>query len=85
MSYVKNLRLWLRSLLAAVITGGCTAALSALGVTAANAAGLQITAMSLDQLVTTAVSGGVVGALAYLQRSPLPKLDADEPVVSTQI
>lgn len=79
MSYLLNFRLWARGLLAAFITGGATASLSALGVTAADAAGAEVGALNLKQLGVIGLTGGIVGVLAYLQRSPLPKLDETKP------
>lgn len=82
--YAKNIRLWARGLLAAFITGGATAGLSALGVTAADAAGAAVGALNLRQLGIITLSGGIVGVLAYLQRSPLPKLDETNPPFSNE-
>lgn len=79
MSYWKNARLWLRGLVAAFITGASTAGLSALGVTAADAAGADVGQLNLKQLGIVTLSGGIVGVFAYLQRSPLPRLDATQP------
>lgn len=79
MSYAKNLRLWIRGILAAFITGFATAGLSALGVTAANLAGADVSFLGLKQLGVIGLSGGIVSLLAYLKQSPLPKYDDTNP------
>lgn len=79
MTYLRNFRLWARGILAAFITGAATAGLSALGVTAADAAGAEVGALNLKQLGVVTLSGGIVGVFAYLQRSPLPRLDDTTP------
>jgi hypothetical protein len=79
----KNARLWLRGLVAAFITGASTAGLSALGVTAADAAGAEVGQLNLKQLGIVTLSGGIVGVFAYLQRSPLPRLDETNPPFPT--
>lgn len=65
-------RLWAHNLGAATITGAATSGLSALGISIADAAGAQVTALNWKQLGALAISGGVVGLLAYLKQSPLP-------------
>lgn len=65
-------RLWAHNLTAAVITGGATSALSAVGIAVADAAGAVVTPLDLKQVGILFVSGAVVGLLAYLKQSPLP-------------
>lgn len=67
-----TLKHWVHGLGAAIITGICTAVLSALGVTAVDQLGATVLHFSLGQLGMMALSGGVVGAAAYLKQSPLP-------------
>jgi len=64
--------LWLHNLGAAVITGGATSGLSALGITVADAAGLNAGQLNLKQVGVLFVSGAIVGLLAFLKQSPLP-------------
>jgi hypothetical protein len=59
-------------LVAAVITGGSTTALSALGVVAADSVGLNVPTLDMKQLGILFASGAIVGLLAYLKQSPLP-------------
>lgn len=79
MSYLKNVRMWIRGLIAALITSSATAVLSVLGVNVAEAAGATVSKLNLDQLLIVTISGGIVGVAAYLQRSPLPPLDEEQP------
>ena len=79
----EQVKLWLRGIIAAFITGASTAGLSALGVTAADAAGAEVGALNLKQLGIICLSGGIVGVFAYLQRSPLPQLDETRPPFSS--
>lgn len=68
---------WLKALVAAIVTGISSSGLSALGVIATNAAGVQIQTLDLKQLGIMCLSGGVVGALAYLKQSPVPPDSGD--------
>ena len=63
---------WLHNLGAAVITGGATSGLSALGIVAADAAGATVAQLDLKQIGVLFISGAVIGLLAYLKQSPLP-------------
>ena len=63
---------WAKALLAAVITGASSSGLSALGISVADAAGLKIGQLNLQQLGIMMASGGLVGAFAYLKQSPVP-------------
>ena len=65
-------KLWIHNLVAAVVTGGSTTALAALGIAGADAIGAQVKALDAKQLGTLFLSGAVVGLLAYLKQSPLP-------------
>lgn len=63
---------WLHNLVAAVVTGGCTTALAALGIAGLDAVGANVQALDFEQTGMLFASGGVVGLLAYLKQSPLP-------------
>lgn len=63
---------WLHGLGAAGITGVATSALSALGINVAGEA-IQVASLDIRQCFFIALGGGVVGVLAYLKQSPLPK------------
>lgn len=63
---------WFRGLASATITGFSSSALASLGVSASNTVGVSVPQLSLRQLAVIAVTGGIVGALAYLKQSPLP-------------
>lgn len=65
-------RLWLRNLVASVITGGSTTALSALGIAGAQAIGVNVPALDFKQIGILFGSGAAVGLLAYLKQSPIP-------------
>lgn len=67
-----SVRIWLHKLIAAIITGGSTTALSALGIAGANAVGVQVQPMDLKQIGVLFASGAIVGLLAYLKQSPIP-------------
>jgi len=69
---------WLKALIAAVITGGANAGLTALGTTVANTVNPNIQPLNWDQLKVTLLSGAFVGALAYLAKSPVPPDDATD-------
>ena len=66
---------WLRSLIAAVVTGGATSGLSALGISVADAAGANIGGLNIKQVGALFLSGALVGLLAYLKQSPIPPED----------
>ena len=65
-------KLWLHNLIAAVVTGGSTTALAALGIAGADAMGANVQALDLKQTGMLFLSGAVVGLLAYLKQSPIP-------------
>ena len=65
-------RLWLHSLGAATITGGANAAIASLGIVGADAIGVKVPELDIKQLGIIALSGAIVGLLAYLKQSPLP-------------
>ena len=65
-------KLWLRALAASVVTGASSSGLAALGVSVADAAGANVGQLNIKQLCVMAVTGGIVGLLAYLKQSPVP-------------
>lgn len=72
---------WVRNLIAAVITGGATSGMSALGIAAADAAGANVGNLNLKQVGILFASGALVGLLAYLKQSPIPPAEDDPPAV----
>jgi hypothetical protein len=64
--------LWLKALVAANVTGACSALLSALGITGAQTVGVQVTQLDPKQLLAIVIAGAVVGGAAYLKQSPVP-------------
>lgn len=68
--YIVN---WFHKLAAAIITGAATSALSVLGIAAADVAGANVKALDYSQAGAMFISGGIVGLLAYLKQSPLPR------------
>lgn len=68
---------WFKALLAAVITGGANAGLGVLGIGGANAVGITVQPLNFRQLGVILLSGAVVGALAYLAKSPVPPDNGD--------
>ena len=69
--------LWLKGLVAAVVSGFANSFLSALGITGAQIVGIKVAQLDLDQLVTTTIVGGLVGLAFYLKQSPVPPGDPD--------
>ena len=67
--------IWIRGLAAAVITGGSSSGLAALGVTIADAAGVAVGALNIKQVGIMFLSGALVGLLAYLKQSPVPPVE----------
>lgn len=63
---------WAKTLLSAFITGFANAFLAAVGITGAEMAGIHVQQLNLRQAVGVALSGGIVGAMAYLTKSPVP-------------
>ncbi len=63
---------WAKTLIGGAISGGANAALSALGATAANVAGLKVEQFTLRQLGEMFCSGAIIGAFMFLQKSPVP-------------
>jgi shikimate kinase len=71
----KNPWLWLRSLFAAGITGGATAALAWPGMVIAKEIGFNVPAMNWQAIGVVFISGALPGMFAYLQKSPLPEVE----------
>jgi hypothetical protein len=63
---------WLKSALAAFVSGFFNTIAAVLGPAAASQVGVQIQPFTPKQLVLMALSSGVVGVALYLKRSPLP-------------
>jgi hypothetical protein len=77
-------KIWIRSLVAAVVTGASSTVLSALGVAAANGLGVSVPRLDLKQLGIMLLSGGMIGLLAYLKQSPMPPHPGDTDIVNKQ-
>ena len=67
---------WAKAVFAAFVTGASSSFLSVLGVSGAQAVGINIQQFSPKQLVATTVAGGLIGMAAYLKQSPVPPDDA---------
>lgn len=72
MAIPKNWRQWGRTLLGGVVSGAANAVLAALGISAANAAGVPVAPLNLNQMVGVFASGGFIGACMFLAKSPIP-------------
>lgn len=68
-------KIWMRGLIAAVVTGVSSSVLSGLGIAGAEAVGLEVVKLDFKQLGVIALSGGLVGLFAYLKQSPVPPTD----------
>lgn len=77
---ITKAKMWWRSLLAAVVTGASSTALSALGIATANGLGVNVPQLDFKQLGIMLGSGGLVGLLAYLKQSPVPPAEDEQPV-----
>jgi len=67
-----KMKKWFKLLIASVVTGASNAGLAVLGISGANAAGVDIPALNFKQLGVMCLSGAIVGLLAYLKQSPVP-------------
>jgi hypothetical protein len=77
-------RKWFHALASTVITGSCSAGMSALGITGAHAIGINVQQLNLKQFLGVMAGGGLVGMLSYFQKSPLPPEDGDAGTNSTE-
>jgi hypothetical protein len=68
----RNVEQWLKAVLAAFVGGFCNALLNALGITAANAVGIQMPQLTPRQLIDVALIGGITSCAFYLKSSPVP-------------
>ena len=73
-----NWELWLYGLMAGVIGGASTAALSWAGLGAAHSAGLDVPTLNFKALGIVLISGAAPSFFAYLKQQPLP------PIVTTE-
>jgi hypothetical protein len=67
-------QLWLRLMLANIITGGASTVLSALGITGAKALGVKVVELDFNSIVVMFISGGIIGFFSYIKQSPLPNI-----------
>jgi hypothetical protein len=72
-----NWAVWVYSLFSAFITGLATSFLSAIGISGAQAVGIQVDQLQPRQLCVVAIFGGLVGAMSFLKQSPLPPAEKD--------
>lgn len=64
---------WIKSLVAAMISGAANSFLSGVGIGAGNAMGItHMPNLTFQQMGEIAVVGGIVGAAMYLAKSPVP-------------
>ena len=75
---ITNTQKWLKALVAAIVTGASSSGLAALGIATANGLGATVPQLDWKQLGIMLLSGGLVGALAYLKQSPVPPPDETE-------
>lgn len=74
--------IWIKSLLAAMISGSANSFLSGIGIGAGNAMGItHMPNLTFPQMGEIAIVGGLVGAAMYLAKSPVPP----SPTGNTQI
>ncbi len=72
---LRSWEIWARGLISAVVGGGASSLLAALGIPAADAIGMTIKPLDWQQLKAVAIIGALTTAAAYLKQSPLPKVD----------
>ena len=74
-----KIKLWLDCVVASFISGVANSFLLAIGITGAQAVGINIQALSPKQLLATTIVGGLIGVARYVQKSPLPVGDGAAP------
>ncbi len=77
-------KLWLKALIASVVSGAANAASATLGISAANLVGIKIEPLNLQQLGSVSLSGGIIGLIFYLKQSPVPPDDNTTVITKTQ-
>jgi hypothetical protein len=65
-------KIWFKALIAAIVTGGSSSGLSALGIATASGLGVNVPKIDVKQFLIMLGSGALIGALAYLKQSPVP-------------
>lgn len=68
----EQVRTWAHGLAATFVTGAASSITAWAGSAAAQAVGWNIQALTIRQVLVTAIFSGAVGAAAYLKQSPLP-------------
>lgn len=63
---------WFKALVAAVVSGFCNAALTAMGLGGAAMMGIKVPQLEWHQVVSLGLSGAFIGACFYLKQSPVP-------------
>lgn len=69
---------WSYGLFGGMIGGGASAVTAWLGMSAAQAAGVDVPTLNWKAMGVIAVTGIVTHAMAYLAKSPLPPLDDND-------
>lgn len=80
-----NWELWLYGLLAGVIGGASTAALSWAGLGAAHAAGMDVPMLNFKALGIVLISGAAPSFFAYLKQQPLPPIITSETTTTVTV
>lgn len=68
----KKTKLWLRAVVAAIISGASNNILASAGLGAAGWVGIKVEPLTVDQMGALMFAGAVVGVAAFLVKSPLP-------------
>lgn len=76
-----KMRLWYHGIISGLITGTANTILAILGAASGNAIGFTMPSFTLKQVCVLTLVGGIVGAAAYIVKSPLP---APEPEPKTE-
>lgn len=75
---------WLKSAIAALVSGSANAFLGVAGISGAQAVGMQIQQFTPKQFGVAVLSGGLVGLFAYLKQSPVPPDSDTKPPFDTK-
>ena len=78
----KKTKVWLDGFINGIITGGVTSVLSALGIVAAESAGMEIKGLAFDQLCGIFFSSCVVNACIYIKQNQLPPIFNNEDTIA---
>lgn len=73
----KKTKVWLDGFINGIINGGVTSVMSALGIVAAESAGVQIKGLGIDQICGIFFSSCLVSACIYIKQNKLPPMFDD--------